>query len=182
MQPTDPGNKAYWPFIQGYGAAKRGDQDVAAKALIELSRMNAAAGAKVDPIDTIHELELKALIKLAQGSNDEAVSLMRTATAREDAMPFDFGPPVVTKPTHELFGEMLLQIKRPKEARDEFERALRLAPRRTRSLLGLARAYTAMGDTAQARQIYATIRSIWHSADSAQKTLPELAELGAVAK
>ena len=176
-QPTDPGDRAYWTFIQGYGAAKIGDQDGAAKELIELSRMNAAAGTKVDPIDAIHEMELKALIKLAQGSNDEAVSLMRAATAREDAMPFDFGPPVVTKPSHEMFGEILLQLKRPKEARDEFERALRLAPRRTRSMLGLARASSAMGDKAKARETYSTIQSIWHSADPAQRALPELGTL-----
>ncbi|HZK77654.1 MAG TPA: tetratricopeptide repeat protein, partial [Gemmatimonadaceae bacterium] len=171
--PTAAEDKPYWAFIQGFGAAKRGDEESVSRALIELSRANAAAGAKVDPIDVIHELELKAMVKLAQGANDEAIALMRSATAREDAMPFDFGPPPVTKPSHELFGEMLLQLKRPKEARDEFKRALALAPRRTRSLLGLARASSAIGDAATARDTYATIREIWHSADPAQN-LPEL--------
>jgi tetratricopeptide (TPR) repeat protein len=172
--PADATMKPYWSFIQGYGAAARGDEEGASRSLIELSRANEAAGARVDPIDAIMEIELKAMVKLAQGSNDEAVRLMRDATARQDAMPFDFGPPPVAKPTHELFGEMLLKLERPKEARAEFKRSLALAPRRVRSLFGLARAQTAMGDKTGARETYTTIRSIWHSADPAQKNLPEL--------
>lgn len=172
--PVNPALKPYWLFIEGYGAVVRGDEEAASRSLIELSRANAASGTKVDPIDAILEIELKAMVKLAQGANDEAVSLMRDATARQDAMPFDFGPPPVVKPTHELFGEMLLKLKRPKEARDEFKRSLALAPRRVRSLLGLARASSAMGDKAGARDAYRTIQSIWHSADPAQKYLPDL--------
>jgi len=172
--PVNPALKPYWLFIQGYGAAVRGDEEGASRSLIELSRANAASGAKVDPIDAILEIELKAMVKLAQGSNDEAVRLMQNATARQDAMPFDFGPPPVVKPTHELFGEILLKLKRPREARDEFKRSLALAPRRVRTLLGLARASSAMGDQAGARDTYKTIQSIWHSADSTQKNLPDL--------
>jgi len=172
--PENPQLKPYWSFIQGYAAISRGDEEGASRSLIELSRANAAAGVKVDPIDAILEIELKAMVKLAQGSSEEAVYLMRDATARQDAMPFDFGPPPVVKPTHELFGEMLLKLKRPKEARDEFKRSLSLAPRRIRSLLGLARAESAMGDRAAAGETYKTIRSIWHAADPSQKNLPEL--------
>lgn len=172
--PADAAMRPYWSFIQGYGAATRGDEEAASRSLIELSRANAAAGAKLDPIDAIMEIELKAVVKLAQGSNDEAVRLMRDATARQDAMPFDFGPPPVVKPTHELFGEMLLKLKRPKEARDEFRRSLALAPRRVRSLFGYARASAAMGDKAGALATYKTIQAIWHSAEPAQKNLPEL--------
>ncbi|MEP6508302.1 MAG: hypothetical protein ABJC63_08745, partial [Gemmatimonadales bacterium] len=172
--PQDPAIKAYWDFIQGYGSIKRGDEEGASKSLIQLAQDNAKTGAGTDPTNAILELELKAMVKLAQGASDEAVKLMRSATAREDAMPFDFGPPPVVKPSHELFGEMLLQLKRPGDAAAEFQRALARAPRRTRSLLGFARAAKASGDSVTAKKNYATIRSIWHEADGAQSGLAEL--------
>ena len=96
---------------------------------------------------------------------------MREATAQEDSMPLEFGPPVVLKPTHELFGEMLLEMGRAKEAHAEFTRALQLAPKRARSLLGLARAATAMGDSAGAAKNYADLRAAWHKADPGIKAL-----------
>jgi cytochrome c-type biogenesis protein CcmH/NrfG len=80
-------------------------------------------------------------------------------------MPFEFGPPVTVKPSHELLGEVLVQAGRAREAEGEFTRALRLAPKRTRSLIGLARAATVAGDPATAARAAADLQSIWHAAD-----------------
>ena len=57
---------------------------------------------------------------------------------------------------------MLLQLRRPKDAAQEFQRALARAPRRTRSLLGLARAEKASGDAATSKKTYATINPQWY--------------------
>ena len=157
--------KAYWAFINGLGALKRGNREEGTRALAAYSAANVASGAK-DPIDLVSELELKALIKLAAGAQEDAIGLMRQATAKEDAMPFQFGPPAIIKPSHELFGEMLLGMGRGKEAQLEFTRALTLAPRRARSLIGLAHASTTVGDKATAAEAYATLRAIWHRADA----------------
>ncbi len=54
----------------------------------------------------------------------------------EDALTFEFGPPIPVKPAHELYGEELQAAHRPKEARDEFQRALARAPKRVQSLRG----------------------------------------------
>jgi len=81
-------------------------------------------------------------------------------------VPFDYGPPVPVKPPHELAGELLLQLGQPVEARTYFERSLRLAPRRTESLLGLAQAAAAAGDEAAAKAAYTELMEIWHSADA----------------
>lgn len=116
--------KAYWDFIQGYGSIKRGDEEGASRSLIQLAQYNARTGADTHPANAILELELKAMLKLAQGTSDEAIAMMHSATAREDAMPFNFGPPPVVKPSHELLGEMLLQLKQPRDAGVEFQRAL----------------------------------------------------------
>jgi tetratricopeptide (TPR) repeat protein len=162
--------RASWALVTGLGLAKRGDREGLARALKVVSNAGLASADK-DPVDEIAELELKALAQLADGKKDEAVALMRQATAREDSMPVDFGPPVLLKPAHELFGEILLQIGRPKEAQAEFQRALTLAPKRARALLGLGRASAAAADKTSASKAYTDLRAIWHQADSSQLAL-----------
>lgn len=112
----------------------------------------------------ILDQELQAMILWQEGKVDEALSLMSRATEAEDARPLDYGPPEIVKPTHELRGEMLLLAGRPADARAEFDRALLLAPRRTRSLVGLAAAARASGDTAAAEEAESTLASIWKGA------------------
>lgn len=169
--------QASWALVTGLGAARRGDWEGINRALKAVSAARLVR-AHEDPVSDIDELELKALARLAEGAKDEAVALMRQATAREDAMPVDFGPPALLKPSHELFGEMLLEIDRPKEAQVEFRRALTLAPKRARSLLGLGRAAVAAGDKAGASEAYSTLRAIWYLADQAQIALVNKAQFG----
>ena len=97
----------------------------------------------------ILEQELLALIHRARGETIEALTLLRDAARNADAEPFDFGPPDAIKPVHELLGELYLELERPVDARLAFEQALLRAPRRTLSLLGLARAASAAAATAQ---------------------------------
>ena len=169
--------RAAWALVTGLGAARRGDREGIDRSLkaISMARL-VRASVTPDPATDIDELELKALARLNEGAKDEAIALMRQATAGEDAMPVDYGPPVLFKPTHELLGEMLLQIGRPKEAQAEFQRALALAPKRSRSVLGLARASAAAGDTVTASEAYSTLRAIWHKADPAQTALVHSAD------
>ncbi len=122
----------------------------------------------------IMETELRALLRYARGNVEETMGLLSEATRLEDDMPYEFGPPDVVQPSHELFGEILLELNRPHEAQREFERALHLAPRRVRALLGLARAATASGDPKTAVRAYTDVRDIWHRADP---SLPELKEV-----
>ena len=69
---------------------------------------------------------------------------------------------------------------RPREAQREFDRALRLTPKRVLSLLGLARAAAAAGDRKVAARAYATLREIWHRADPDLPALDEAARFVAV--
>jgi tetratricopeptide (TPR) repeat protein len=111
--------------------------------------------------------ELRALSLLRSGKGSEAVAVLSRATAEEDAMPFAFGPPAVDKPSHELLGEVLLALGRPAEARAEFERAIARTPGRSLTLLGLARARRAAGDTSAAADLYRRLLSSnWHRADA----------------
>ena len=64
----------------------------------------------------------------------------------EDALPVEFGPPIIVKPTWELRGEMLLAMNRPREAQAAFARSLAMQPGRLLSLEGLVVAARAAGD------------------------------------
>lgn len=177
VEPLGADGKASWALVTGLGAARRGDREGLDKALKAMS-MAKGVRSHVDTAYDIDELELKALARLGKGAKDEAVALMRQATAEEDAMPVDYGPPTMLKPSHELFGEILLEIGRPKEAQAEFRRALIAAPKRARSLLGLGRASVAARDKASASEAYAALRAIWHQADAAQAAIVKNATTG----
>ena len=171
-------DRAVDAFVFGLSAVKRGDRAGAERNLADLatfSQMRAAidTGPEKDRVPSILEKGLRALLRQADGAEDDAVALLREATALEDAMPLEFGPPAVVKPSHELLCEVLLQADRPREAQVECARALRLAPKRARSLLGLGRAAAAAGDRKTAARAYGDLRAIWHRADP---DLPGLAE------
>src|SRR5260370_19987583 len=87
----------------------------------------------------IYNGELHALLAAAEGTPQDAVSELQSMVTKEHAMPLEFGPPSIEKPTDELVGEMLLQVNRPTEAREAFQTALARAPGRKLVVEALAR-------------------------------------------
>jgi tetratricopeptide (TPR) repeat protein len=166
-----PVTQAMDAFALGYAALKRGDR---AQADAQQRRLGALAARKANPDDddgdiqvaAVLDKELRAAISAADGKGEEAVAALREAATQEEAIPAAFGPPDVVKPAPELLGELLLAQGKPAEAQQAFTRALALAPRRSLSLLGLARAATAAGDTVVAEQASADLRAIWRRADT----------------
>jgi len=120
--------------------------------------------------------ELEAFLAAAGGDGERGLALAKEAAADEDGMSFEFGPPAVVKPAHELLGEMLLKAGNAAAARAEFERSLAHNPERALSLLGLARAASKSGNRTAADEAYKRLAAIWHRADA---DLPELAEVRA---
>ena len=119
----------------------------------------------------IGELEVKALTLSLRNEHAQAIETIKTAVALEEQMAPPSGPPALIKPTHELFGEILLRGGKPAEALEQFNRALLRQPNRARSLLGAARAAMAKGDPQAARSFYAKLAEQWQQADN------DLAEL-----
>ena len=120
--------------------------------------------------------QLEALLLFSEGRREEALVLARQAAVVEAGLPFEFGPPIPIKPVNEQVGEMLMDLRRPKEAMEAFELSLKRNPKRALSLLGLARAARAAKDQATMERAYGELREIWKKADP---TLPELKEVGA---
>jgi tetratricopeptide (TPR) repeat protein len=161
-------------FAIGMSAARRGAPQVAEMALAELSRRAGSKGSGNRRGDVaVMEKELAALIAVAAGRGGDAVLRMLEALGLERELPPPLGLPRPIKPAPELFGEILLELGRPREAAAEFERSLERWPNRSLALLGLARASAALGDRDTARRHYGRLLVNWRSADP---VLPELQE------
>jgi tetratricopeptide (TPR) repeat protein len=160
-------------FVQAYAAASSsapGAEELLNKMRAERRQSGDAYSGKMLEI---RELEIDALIKSSKNNFDEAIASMKKAAALEEEMSPPSGPPTLIKPSHELFGEILLRANRPKDAVKQFEVALSRQPNRARALIGLARAAARSGDKPGAVAAYTNFLRVWQHADSG---LPELSE------
>lgn len=165
-------------FVVGYAAAQQGELAEAERSLKALDDQLGTTTRSVDDpqlFDYLHIMrdDLAGLIAARRGDMALAVELVRGAAMRMDGLAFDFGPPVAVKPPHELLGELLLADDKPAAAAEAFSGSLRLAPLRAQSLLGLARAQAAMGQSKEARATYTKLLEIWHAAERGQFGLDE---------
>jgi hypothetical protein len=181
MPPRPEAARARDRFARGLCALAGSD---AAAARRELDAMKAAPAAKeahAHPgmgyresrdaeVAAVLSKELEAKIAGASGDSAAAARLAAEAAAAEDKFTFDFGPPPVIKPAHELAGEILLAAGRPADARRDFEASLASAPGRSLSLLGLMRSAQASGDAAAASDARLRLAKNWARAD---RDLPE---------
>jgi predicted Zn-dependent protease len=149
---------ATWTYIVGVSAAKTGDLATAdaAEAALKALTANVQGGptSYAAKPHVIREKELGAIVRWAKGQKDEALQFAKDAAEAEKTLAAPSGPPEPIKPAFELYGEMLLEAGRAKEAVQAFEQSLLRTPKRTPSVLGLARAAAAAGDTATARARY----------------------------
>ena len=161
-------------FAIGVSAARTNDvrtADVVRQALAEKS--GAEQEGDLRPAIAIMEREVAALIELAGGRRDNAIGILQAAANAENDLPAPLGLPAPVKPAPELLGEVLLEIGRPREAVEPFERTLQRHSNRSLSVLGLARAAAALGDSAAAQRRY---RELLVNLEGADADLPELTE------
>jgi tetratricopeptide (TPR) repeat protein len=111
----------------------------------------------------IGRAQVAALLAKARGDTTNWIASL-TAAAKADEQVVHLGPPAVY-PAHELLGDALLAVGRPKEAVAAYEKSLELMPNRSLSLLGLTRAQRAAGDATGAARTEARLRANWSSAD-----------------
>jgi tetratricopeptide (TPR) repeat protein len=163
-------------FGTGFAAAELGDVGAARESLASLDRLLTQLPALFDhaglPADDparrvpqIQRLQIEAVNLSAERHGDQAIARMEQAILAGKDLPYAFGPPSPEKPSEELLGELLLKANKASEAREAFAASLQRAPRRAESLLGLARAESAMGDKVDAANSYAELLEVWKNAD-----------------
>jgi tetratricopeptide (TPR) repeat protein len=152
-----------WPeavvwHARGLGAAHRGDLELVGLSRDQLAALAARAAESGETLFTsqirILELEVEAQQRFAEGNEDLAVTLLNRAASLEASTPKHPVTPGATIPANELIGNMYLAIGDAGAAREAFLESNRRVPGRLNTLLGLARASLALGDSPSATAYY----------------------------
>ena len=156
-------NRFTWPeaiteFARGVGAAHLGNVSEAKAAGERLAELEVATRKEGEELFArnigVLRLELNAWVAQAEGQRKNGVTLMRQAAELETATPKHAVTPGPTLPAQEQLGDLLVEQKQPAEALASYRRSLELYPGRFNSLLGAARAASALGDETTARTFY----------------------------
>jgi predicted Zn-dependent protease len=127
----------------------------------------------VKQIITMQAKEAEAIAARASGDIEGAMAKMNEAVAVEDSIYALSQPPYPIIPVHELYGTMLLEVKRPAEAMKHFTETLKRTPGRPKAIYGIARAAESLGDRQTAMKRYTEFLELWKQAD---KDRPEIAK------
>lgn len=167
-------------FALGMSAIGFGDTPRAVAAVEHLRKASAAIpDADMREVAGIMGDELDGLVQLLRGAPESGFASLARAAEREGKRPPPIARPYPVKPAGELYAEVLLTAGRAAQAMTEYKKALQRTPRRAQSLLGLARAAQAAGNSSERQRAARELLAVWRRADAGR---PELAEAKALAK
>jgi tetratricopeptide (TPR) repeat protein len=158
---AEPYPLAIWHYARGTALAKTGRVDDARRelsALEMLSRDPALASVRVKNINPVESLMKIALLTLRADiasidhALDSAVTLLRQATALEDALAYD-EPHLWLAPTRHALGASLLAADRASEAQAVYGEDLQHYPENAWSLAGLAESLRRQGRSDEASKV-----------------------------
>ena len=172
LQPTAskyPFTEAMTRFARALGAARSGDPAAAQQEVDQIAQLrDALKGAKNEYWATeveVMRLAGAAWTALARGQDSQALDLMRQAADMEDKSEKHIVTPGRIVPARELLGDMLLEVKRPAAALQEFEASQAREPNRFRGLYGAGLAAAAAGDQAKAKQYFGQLVAVAGAGD-----------------
>lgn len=114
--------------------------------------------------------QIEGLKALLEGDQKLFEAKMKKAIELEDLTNFPTGPPSITKPSFEQYGEWLLEKGRYEEAREQFDKALLRMPKKSKSLKGKLTALKALNQLNEVEEVQNELQSIYAQADSEVKT------------
>jgi hypothetical protein len=156
-------------FAHGLGAARLGraqaaDESAAALEQIRERLLKAGENYWAQQVE-IQEVTVRAWAALAEGRKDAALRQMKSAAQLEDGTEKSAVTPGPLAPARELLGEMLLEIKEPAQALEQFEATLTKEPRRFRSLYGAAFAAQLSGSREVSQRYFGELLKVCEHAD-----------------
>jgi tetratricopeptide (TPR) repeat protein len=171
-----PWAEAMISFTRALGAAHTGDTAAAEVEIAKLQSLKQKLDQNKDDYWAkqveARRLAASGILAHAQGNDHQAVEFVRAAADLDASMDKHPATPAEVLPARELLGDLLLEVNEPAAALKEYEQTLRAERNRFRSLLGIARAAKAAGDTQRARDAYGRLIAL----ASADTDRPELAE------
>jgi hypothetical protein len=179
--PARPANTAYAEaithFARAVGAARTGNP---AAATADIDRLAALRDKLWDAKDAywtqqvdIQRRVARAWQTFAQGRKDEAIAQLGAAADAEDSTDKAGVSPGPLAPSRELFGYMLLEAGKPKEALVAFEATMKKEPNRFRGLYGGASAAAAAGDRTKATAYYKKLLAVAKESDTERPELQQ---------
>lgn len=188
--PLHPGNMETFPwesyrwaeahihFARAIGAARTGDVISARQEVERLAAVRQALAEVKGDYDWAKQVEIErqaaaAWLAHAEGKPQEALRLMRAAAELDDATEKHPVTPGALLPAREQLGELLIELKQPAAALQEFETSLRSAPNRFNGLYGAARAAKLAANRKLAKTYYEKLVAMCRMADNVR---PEIAE------
>lgn len=119
-----------------------------------------------------HQIEgMKALLT---GNQNMFETKMKASIELEEQTNFPAGPPNITQPSFEQYGEWLLANGRYAEANVQFDKCLARMPRRAKSLIGKMTALKALNKNEEMHDIRDELKTMLSKADSEIKELLEV--------
>lgn len=170
--------EAHIHFARAVGAARTGDVAAARQEVEKLTAIRQALAEAKGGYDWAKQAEIARQVAAGwlahvEGRREESLRLMRAAAELDDATDKHPVTPGALLPAREQLGELLLELKQPAEALNEFETSLRDAPGRFNGLYGAARAAALAGDRKRAEGFYKQLIALCSHADTDR---PELME------
>jgi tetratricopeptide (TPR) repeat protein len=154
-------------FAKGMGAARNGKADIAEA---ELKTMDELQQKIKNPYwgnqTEIQKNIVKSWLAFAKGDKKSAIDLMKTASEMEWSTQKSPITPGELLPAREMFGDMLMQMNKPKEALEQYELSLQRSPRRLNTIFGAASAAEKAGDATKAKTYYQQLLEVAPNADA----------------
>lgn len=173
-----PWAEAHIHFARGIGAVRLGETAAARREVEALTAERDALAESPGEYDWAKQVEIRlqilsAWISYAEGNHVDALQAMRAVADLEDVTEKHPVTPGSLLPAREQLGELLLELKQPEAALQEFETGLRNAPNRFNGLYGAARAARLAANKRKAKEYYRKLLTLCRQADSVR---PEISE------
>ena len=170
--------EAHIHFTRAIGFARTGNVASARQEVDQLAAVRDALAIGKGEYDWAKQVEIErqiaaAWLAYAEGKPDESLQLMRSVADLDDATDKHPVTPGAILPAREQLGELLLELKQPSAALQEFETSLRSSPERFNGIYGAARAASLATDQKKARNYYEKLIALAHQADTARPEINE---------
>jgi hypothetical protein len=161
-------------FARGLGAAQLGNVAAANETATTLQQIQERLLKANEPYWArqveIQQLEVTAWASFAAGEKPTALRQMKSAAELEDGTEKSAVTPGPLTPARELLAEMLLQMRYPKQALEQFEATLQKEPRRFRSLYGAAHAAQLSGSRDSSQRYFRELVKVCARADKPERS------------
>ncbi|MFT5139937.1 MAG: tetratricopeptide (TPR) repeat protein [Lysobacterales bacterium] len=151
-------NKTGYLFVQAWDAFNKGDKNKAHKMIERIDKDVSVEGQARSVVDevAIMKAQLNALSDYYGGNTERALASLRKTAQDEENSFIEHGVPLIIKPTHELLGDILLDMERYGEALRYYKLSALFHRGRRLSVQGVLKAAQLTGDDEEIQ--HATMR------------------------